>query len=144
MKINPFLTAIARDYNLKVEYVAFCPLQFDHFGEVHRRKSVEQYRILIDRERLSCPYSIIFTLFHEVGHVALGHLGYMKKHYEENQGTAEAEVDDWAFYRMGLIDAGGQVKEEHRLCYECHKTRSMACLKGSRKEKSCLKMKKMK
>jgi len=134
MKINSFLTAIAKDYNPKIEYVMFCPLQFDHCGEVHRRKSVEQYRILIDREKLSCPYSVIFTLFHEVGHIALGHLGYMKKHYEENQNAAEAEVDGWAFHRMGLMDKHGQVKEEHKFCYECHKTRSLVCLKESNKE----------
>jgi len=132
MRINSFLTAIAKDYDQKVEDVAFCPLQFDHFGEVHRRKSVEQYRILIDRAKLPCPYSVIFTLFHELGHIALGHLGYMKKHYEENQNAAEAEVDSWAFSRMGLIDEHGQVKEEHKLCYKCHRTRSLVCLKESK------------
>lgn len=77
-----------------------------------------------------------------MGHVVLGHLGYMKKHYEENQCAAETEVDDWAFYRMGLMDEHGQVKKEHKLCYDCHRTRSMTCLKESKKESYANKAKK--
>ena len=124
MQISPFLTDIAKSYNPKIEYVAFCDLAGRYIGLAQGRGSFEAYRVLIDRNRLPCLYRQLHIFFHEVGHVVLDHVGTKSSH------PNELEADIWAFHRMGIIDAGGRVKEENRACYTCILEQSKACLKA--------------
>ncbi|MDD5451510.1 MAG: hypothetical protein PHT49_06395 [Desulfovibrionales bacterium] len=128
MQISPFLTDIAKSYNPKVEYVAFCDLPGRQLGEAGRPRAIEEYKILIDRNKLICPYQVLFILFHEIGHIELYHLGY--RFYKGNHSNHEEQADNWAFNQMGIMDNQGRVKEEEILCLKCIKERSRKCLKG--------------
>ncbi len=121
------MTEIAKSYNPKVEYVAFCGLEGKHLGMAQGRQSFESYRIFIDKEKLICPYQVLFILFHEIAHIELYHLGY--RFYKGTHTDQEEQADNWAFNQMGIIDRG-KVKEEGILCLKCIKERSQKCLKG--------------
>lgn len=131
MKISPFLTDIAKDYNPKIEYVAFSDLSFlsDRPLGVAWRKdpNIEWYAIDIDRDRLICPHQVLFVLYHELGHIVNYHLGY--RHYFGSKSIHEEDANNWAFREMGMIDETGQVKPKNEVCYQCMKTRSKSCLK---------------
>lgn len=132
MEISPFLTDIGKDYNPKIKYVAFCDLG-EYLGEAQRRQSFESYKIFINKDKLICPYQILQTFYHEIGHIVLYHLGY--RYYLKNSSdnsVHEAEADNWAFNEMGMLDELGRVKEENELCFKCINTRSKNCLKGGK------------
>ena len=129
MKINSFLTDIAKSFSPEIEYVAFCDFKDSHLGEVQQRPGRDAYWILIDKNKLPCALSVIFVMFHEVGHVLHGDVGAIHRSFTDWSDT-EAKADNWAFHQMGLTDEIGQVSKENKPCYECHKARSNKCLKG--------------
>ena len=137
------LTSIAKEYNLNIDHVAFCRLPDRRLGTVYRsHDAVEKYRIYIDRGKLACPFQILFVLFHELGHIALYHLGYrygfycesLRKEYMENEAHA------WAFKEMGVVNSQGNIYDKYRACYECVMGRVISG-KSTTGDVSCLKTK---
>lgn len=92
------------------------------------RKSVEYYKILINRDELICPHQVLFIFYHELGHIVRCHLGY--RYYTGGHSAQEREADEWAFLEMGITDKRGQVREQCRVCHACICQRSKKCLKG--------------
>jgi hypothetical protein len=134
METNFFLTQIAQKYNPKIKSVEVCDLAGICLGAAQKKIGVETYRITIDRDRLICPYQVLFTLYHEVGHIVLFHLGY--RYYTKDSSEKllqEDEADDWAHKQMGIVDENGSPKKEYSLCYKCTKTKSKHCLKKGEK-----------
>jgi hypothetical protein len=129
MKLSPFLTSIARDYEAQIAAVYFEdlskvagePLGMAYFW----RPST--YYISIDCERLICPHQVLYALFHEMGHIVQYHLGYRR--FLGAESYREEEADAWAFRKMGMIDECGNVEPECAICYECMRRRSRTCLK---------------
>jgi len=123
MKIEPFLTEIAKKYNSKIKFVAFYDLK-NYMGIVSKLGN-DSYRILLDRRTLPCPDQVLFVLYHEIAHVILGHCDLGKQGLIE-----EAEADGWAYKEKGVLDSDGFIKQGQELCFECMKMRSQTCLKG--------------
>ena len=128
---NSFLTEIAKKYNPKIEYVEFCKLPADYLGLAQKRQSVEAYRILIDKDKLACPYRILATLFHEIGHIVLGHLQLEYRYYADSpvKLAKEREADRFAFEKLGIVDGYGRPFIKYKDCYNCIATKSENCLK---------------
>jgi len=130
MRVSPFLTAIAKDYNPNIEYVAFCDLSKRSKkaqGIAWGKKNTQWHAIEIDEKGLICPHQILYIFFHELGHIVNHHLGY--RYFTGSRSLHEEEADTWAFREMGMIDERGQVKEESKICYQCMKAKSKTCLK---------------
>lgn len=129
MKQNLFLSKIAKGFNSKIEFVAFCNLD-GPTGQSLGLRDKQLFIILIDEKKLKCPHRIFATFFHEVGHIVLHHLTWRGPKMEYL--ALEEEADKWTFYAMGMIDRCGEVKKECALCYQCMTAKSKTCLKGFR------------
>jgi hypothetical protein len=127
MRTSPFLTEIARDYEDAIEYVSFRDLKGE-LGLARFRRGVEWYAIEIDRDRLPCIYRVLFTFFHEVGHVVRRHFNCTN--LNGGYSLIEQDADLFALKQMGMLDGLGKVKRQCELCCRCMKTRSKVCLKG--------------
>lgn len=128
--ISPFLSDIAKDHDARIEYVMFTVVPLDGaFGMVQRKTTVDAYRILIDRQRNPCTNRILFTFYHEVGHVILNHLNPNCQTHVAYRGM-EMAADQWAFAQMGMIDACGCPRPERKVCYGCMATQARKCLNG--------------
>jgi len=136
LRISPFLSDIARGYNSKTEYVAFCKLDKD-LGQARRSFEKETYRILLDPTKIICPIQMLFAFYHEIAHIELFHLGY--KHYPKSTDERidkELQADHWAFKEMGTFDSSGIVKKEDETCYNCIRLWSKTCAKKPSTNKS--------
>jgi hypothetical protein len=127
---SPFLTAIAKDYNPRIESVSFGDLSLLKSSPlgIAWQHAPGSYIIQIDKARLVCAYQVLYVFYHELGHILAGHV-----HYQRALGGAdvyrEIEADAFAFREMRLIDSRGHVNEETRLCYSCFCSKSKVCLK---------------
>jgi hypothetical protein len=89
------------------------------WGIAYRIPHTQKFTISI-RSALQCVNLRLFVLFHEIGHVKLGHLeGYRRLHCD--QDIKEEEADRWAFGTMKMTDP---------ICKKCAIFRSKICLKG--------------
>ena len=126
---NTFFTEIAKDYNAKIEAVAFGKLEKYLKGKVIHSSFRDTYFIDIDDEKMRCVYQILFVLFHEIAHIQLFHLGYR---YHCDPGLKEArevEADQWGFKELGVIDHMNRPTADNKLCHKCITTNSAVCLK---------------
>jgi len=129
MRKSPFLSDIAKQYDPKIDHVSFClPGLIENCnGQVFARKSVEEYRILIDENLLFCANRVLWVFFHEVGHIVLGHLKLTDSERFSKKLKLEGAADEWAFNQMGIFDNQGQVKNIP--CFNCIKDFSLKCRK---------------
>jgi len=119
--ISTFLTQIAQDYDPRIKTVGFTDLS-DYKGSprgIIWRRMAGQYIIEIDADRLQCVHKILFVLFHELGHVKLGHL-HNRAYGALRDDFQETEADRWAFEQLGMTE----------ICQRCINTSSKICLKG--------------
>jgi len=125
------LLDIAKGYNLKIKEVFFClpELIENNKGMVFASKSPEKYRILLDENLLFCANQVLFTFFHEVGHIILKHLIRTEVERFIFKLDWEKAANEWAFNQMGIVDQQGQVKGNAH-CLECIKCFSRKCLRG--------------
>lgn len=122
--VSEFLTGIAREINRNIKEVRFVKLEPKHLGRVNVNGTETGYSIKIDREKLLCSLHIIFTLFHEVAHVELGHCEYYRNYIwdERYKKEVEIEANSWAFKH--LCDVTDMV------CLQCLADFPEKCLKG--------------
>lgn len=114
--INPFLTEIAKDHVPEVEYVAVTELE-KKWGRVCACRSKEVYRIFIDPAAMDCPHKALYVLFHEIGHVKLGHL--LPRENKPEKDVMERDADRFAYSAMKICFR----------CWVCMETRSNQCVK---------------
>jgi hypothetical protein len=121
--INDFLTEIVKEDDSRIRYVMFDP-NIQTLGEANAFKD-GSFRILLNGDKLSCFYKLMFILHHEVGHVILGHFN--------GRGSSlireEAEADEYAVCRQGLCDDKNRIKEEWVTCARCMLEKREDCLK---------------
>jgi hypothetical protein len=114
---SEFLTSWARKYCAEIDDVFFCELTDTHLGVAARDRQTKRYEIYLDPRRYRCAYKLIFILFHEIGHIVLGHHDIML----ESKGTPErnyieVEADNWALRELGL---SSKKWPERSRCDEC-------------------------
>lgn len=114
---SDFLTGIAKGYCEGIDEVLFCDLPEKHEGIVFRDRATNSFVIYINRQKHICSFKIIFTLFHEIGHIVLSHFDIMfdKKEKPERE-FIEIEADNWALRELDLC---GSKWPERSLCDEC-------------------------
>ena len=126
---SEFLTEMAKGYDSRIMAVSFLAFR-DVRGKAWKPKPPYDdglIRIEISANRHACEHQRLYTFFHEVGHVALGHCDptpILKT------PELETEARDWAFRQMGIIDHNGQVKQVNETCYHCIDQQLKTCLKG--------------
>jgi len=118
--ISTFLTQIARKRDSRIKVVRFADLRGlpeKPLGIVWRGSG--GFIIELDADRLKCVYKILFTLFHEIGHIRLNHL-YKGRLFRARDSDQEREADGWAFSALGMTE----------ICQRCINTSSEICLRG--------------
>ena len=127
MRRNEFLTRIARGHSVKIGAVFYCRLN-GATGKIFKWKDDDSGSLFIDinEEKLICPYQILYVLYHEVGHIILGHCDRACK---LAIATREKQADMWAFREMGLLGSEGKTNKELAVCHACIKSLSRTCLR---------------
>ncbi len=122
MKVNLFLTDVAKGYGPDIRAVYFHGREQGPLGAVFRFKGEAAFRIEIDAARLECVHQKLFVFFHELGHIVLGHCntGNILKNGPEHLARGrEDEANTWALNEMGSLDSGGRVKPGDAHCVGC-------------------------
>lgn len=126
---SEFLTEIAKRYDSRIMAVTFLSLRGVR-GNVWKPKPPYNdglIRIEINANSHVCEHQRLYTFFHEVGHVILGHCDPVPI---LKTPELETEATDWAFRQMGIIDHNGQVKQVNEVCYHCIDQQLKTCPKG--------------
>ena len=113
---SDFLTAIAKGHDGNIDEVCFFDLPEKYEGLAVRDRRTKRCEIYIDKQKHECSYKVIFTLFHEIGHIVLGHFDI--PHGEDNteRKFIEIEADNWALRQLGISGILGQ---RGHYCDEC-------------------------
>lgn len=130
---SEFLLAIARKYDSRIISVSFNHLNPEIYksfrGMVWKPKPPYDdgfFRIEIDPAYAICEHQILHTLYHEIGHVVLGHCDPTPS---LKSPECESQAEDWAFRETGLMDKNGRVRNGNEACYLCISRQSKTCLK---------------
>ena len=122
LPLNPvmragFLDDIAPKYDERIKSV-FYTRQIQPCGRVERRGNEIYIWLHPDRP---CLHKIMFTFFHEIAHVVLGHVDRFPCLSSNGQKRAdEKKADKWALMKMGILHKRTKtVKKAHRVCAEC-------------------------
>lgn len=100
---NEFLTSWARKYCAEIDDVFLCKLTEAYLGLAARDRQTKRYEIYLDPRRYHCSYKLIFTLFHEIGHIVLGHYDIMPESKgKSDRNFIEVEADNWALGELGI------------------------------------------
>jgi len=125
---SDFLTNIAKMHDSRIKSVSFLPIPGMRGAVWKAKPPYDDGKIRIEiNPNIACPHQILYTFFHEVGHVILGHfdLSPMLRTAE-----IQKEATNWAFGEMGVLDHKGKVKKANETCYHCIIQQSKICLKG--------------
>ncbi len=120
MKVNLFLTQIAKTYCSEIKAVYFNDK--GKLGAVFRFRGETGFRIEIDHTSLECVHHKLFVFFHELGHIVLGHGdngNILKNGPEHLTREREDEANAWALNEIGRLDSKGRVKPESAQCVGC-------------------------
>ena len=133
MSKNPFLSELARRQDPRVEHVSLCELPPSYKGMAQKREEEANYYILIDPEKLACPFHMMFIFYHELAHIVLGHVDLDRPARSGIVRAAkEMEADIFALHQLGVVDGQGVIPEKHRRCLQCYLEEPKACAKVSR------------
>lgn len=131
MEKSPFLSDVAKTYYFNINHVSFCsPKEIENCdGQVFIKKSVEEYRILLNENLLFCANKVLWAFSHEIGHVVLGHLKLTDSERLSQELSLEKTADEWAFNQMGTFNQKRKFKKESIPCFKCIKNFYPKCLK---------------